>query len=139
MVYTVGSACPKSSCQNVPGTRFTSQRRQRKVVQHGLQAKACLVAEQKEQGGFEEEVKAKQPIMLGRKDYLIRSLDPGTGMEHWNVTYSEIVHLDLEQPTSADSSPSKEITSWESLDGAHPDLACRRLLRACKCGTYWRT
>lgn len=60
---------------------------------------------------------AKQPIMLGRKDYLIRSLDPGTGAEHWNVTYSEIVHLDLEQPSSDDASSSTDIASLDDHDG----------------------
>ena len=64
-----------------------------------------------------EEVKAKQPIMLGRKDYLIRSLDPGTGAEHWNVTYSEIVHLDLEQP---DPSTSNDVASLDDLGGRLP-------------------
>ena len=69
------------------------------------------------QSEAEEEVKAKQPVMLGRKDYLIRSLDPGTGTEHWNVTYSEIVHLDVEQSSAYETSSSAEIASYNSLDG----------------------
>ena len=70
-----------------------------------------------EQSAVEEEVEAKQPIMLGRKDYLIRSLDPSTGTEHWNVTYSEIVHLDMEQSPAQETSSSAEIASFNSLDG----------------------
>ena len=60
---------------------------------------------------------AKQPIMLGRKDYLIRSLDPSTGAEHWNVTYSEIVHLDLDQSSADDSSSSTDIASLGNHEG----------------------
>lgn len=60
---------------------------------------------------------AKQPIMLGRKDYLIRSLDPGTGAEHWNVTYSEILHLDLEQPSSDGTASSTDVVALGDHDG----------------------
>ncbi len=74
--------------------------------------------QKQDQSEGEEEVTAKQPVMLGRKDYLIRSLDPATGTEHWNVTYSEIVHLDVEQPLAYEATSSEEVASWNSLDGA---------------------
>ncbi|KAK9861488.1 hypothetical protein WJX84_008156 [Apatococcus fuscideae] len=82
-----------------------------------------LPGDKRDQGAIEEEVKAKQPIMLGRKDYLIRSLDPATGVEHWNVTYSEIVHLDLEQPNAEDLDTSSDIASLDNLDGVLPGLS----------------